>query len=186
MTELGADFYAAGATTIGLYFHATFWKNGKIEKQFGPKTNGALVQAHGQDLYYFVSSYFGLKENVNDYRIYKNGTELYNLPLKGFVWNDVYKSMGFMEGADCYVLAALDHAVYDRTLRIWKNGKVLLDVDRGSYTVEGFYVKNCDVYTMGLDNVGKEFTPVLFKNKERLPLDLLNAKTARVGGVYVQ
>lgn len=91
-----------------------------------------------------------------------------------------------MEGADCYVLAALDHAVNDRTLRIWKNGKVLMDVDRGSYTVEGFYVKNGDVYTLVLDNVGKEFTPVLFKNKERLPLDLLNAKTAGVGGVYVQ
>lgn len=122
------------------------------------------------------------------FRVLKNNSLQYKLPLSKEDIENIDHTIGYMEGENTYVAAQFSYYPLKepKTIKIWKNGKVHRELKGGDYTLNSFVVKNDADYIVCLDYKDNNYIPKLFRAGQELPIDFDAGKTNRIEGIYVK
>lgn len=188
MIEINGSLYVAGSTRIGAYLYATTWKDGKVQQISSLISTGDFIGYYGSDIYTYISNVHESDSKDRAFRVLKNNSLQYKLPLSKEDINNIDHTIGYMEGENTYVAAQFSYYPQKepKTIKIWKNGKVLRELKGGDYTLNSFVVKNDADYIVCLDYKDNNYTPKLFRAGKELPIDFDAGKTNRIEGIYVK
>jgi hypothetical protein len=142
---------------------ATLWKNGVAQKLGNENSEAHSVAVSGSDVY--VVGIQIIDDNTIDALMWKNGK------AQKLTWKDGFKLFAkdiFIDGDNVYVAGgAWNPKTDERAALLWVNGEVQKLKD-ASYSAEGIYVSEGDVYVVGESAKGNVW---LMKNGVEQPLE---------------